>query len=385
MCNDKHSIEKQAAFAAEVSPQMTTHFWDVTGEQNKDQLAVRLTEAAQLLQQGSTIAFPTETVYGLGANARNTEAVEAVFAAKGRPSDNPLIVHIASKEQLDDFTGPINSLSHTLMDKFWPGPLTIIVPLKKDALSEKVSAGLDTVGVRMPDHPVALELIATANCPVAAPSANRSGRPSPTTASHVEEDLTGRIAGIVDGGPTGVGVESTVVQAHDDGTITILRPGGITAEQLSEIASKVQLDPALSVDTSLSETATIAPRSPGMKYTHYAPKGKLSLVQGEPEAVAAYINGALEDAAQSGERTAVLAFSEHLHLYRADAVYSLGSLDCLAEGAHRLYAALRSCDDIGASVLYAEACPRDGLGEAIMNRLLKAAGHRVIHITESIS
>lgn len=381
MCNDKHSIEKQAAFAAEMSSQMTTHFWDVTGEQNKDQLAVRLTEAAQLLQQGSTIAFPTETVYGLGADARNTEAVEAVFAAKGRPSDNPLIVHIASKEQLDDFTGPINTLSHTLMDKFWPGPLTIIVPLKKDSLSEKVSAGLDTVGVRMPDHPVALELIAAANCPVAAPSANRSGRPSPTTASHVAKDLTGRIAGIVDGGPTGVGVESTVVQAHDDGTITILRPGGITVEQLAEVASKVQLDPALSVDTSLSETTTLAPRSPGMKYTHYAPKGKLSLVQGEPEAVAAYINGALEDMAQTGERTAVLAFSEHLHLYRADAVYSLGSLNCLTEGAQRLYAALRSCDDIGATVLYAEACPRDGLGEAIMNRLLKAAGHRVIHIT----
>ncbi|WP_249435838.1 L-threonylcarbamoyladenylate synthase [Paenibacillus sp. Marseille-Q4541] len=337
--------------------------------------------AAQLLQEGSIVAFPTETVYGLGADARNTTAVEAVFAAKGRPSDNPLIVHIADRKQLDAFTEQVNDLSNKLMDTFWPGPLTLILPLKEQTLSEKVTAGLDTVGVRMPDHPVALKLIAAADCPIAAPSANRSGRPSPTTASHVQEDLMGRIAGIVDGGPTGVGVESTVVQAHHDGTVTILRPGGITAEQLGEVAAKVQLDPGLAIDSG-SAASIPAPRSPGMKYTHYAPKGELCVVQGSPNAVSAYVNGALEEAAQRGERTAVLAFSEHLHLYRADAVYSLGSLDRLAEGAHRLYAALRSCDEIGASVLYAEACPRNGLGDAIMNRLLKAAGHRIIHIAE---
>ncbi len=386
MCNEKKVV---------------TRIWDVTSlsrdelelangqslqqsiieEQNDNETMEHLKVAAQLLQEGSIVAFPTETVYGLGADARNTTAVEAVFAAKGRPSDNPLIVHIADRKQLDAFTEQVNDLSNKLMDTFWPGPLTLILPLKEQTLSEKVTAGLDTVGVRMPDHPVALKLIAAADCPIAAPSANRSGRPSPTTASHVQEDLMGRIAGIVDGGPTGVGVESTVVQAHHDGTVTILRPGGITAEQLGEVAAKVQLDPGLAIDSG-SAASIPAPRSPGMKYTHYAPKGELCVVQGSPNAVSAYVNGALEEAAQRGERTAVLAFSEHLHLYRADAVYSLGSLDRLAEGAHRLYAALRSCDEIGASVLYAEACPRNGLGDAIMNRLLKAAGHRIIHIAE---
>lgn len=382
MCNEKNSIENIADVNTEIRPDMVTHIWDVTGDMNKEETMEHLKEAAALLQDGSIVAFPTETVYGLGADARNTAAVESVFAAKGRPSDNPLIVHVASRAQLDGFTEPVNELSSRLMDTFWPGPLTLILPLKQKSLSEKVSAGLDTVGVRMPDHPVALELIAAADCPVAAPSANRSGRPSPTTSSHVREDLMGRIAGIVDGGPTGVGVESTVVEAHDDGTVTILRPGGITAEQLAEVAAEVRLDPGLSVDSVKADASSPAPRSPGMKYTHYAPKGELCVVQGAPDAVAAYVNGALSAAAARGERTAVLAFSEHLHLYRADAVYSLGSLERLAEGAHRLYAALRSCDEIGASVLYAEACPRDGLGDAIMNRLLKAAGHQIIHVTE---
>ena len=382
MCNEKNSIENIADVTTEIRSDILTHIWDVTEDTNKEQTMEHLKEAAALLQDGSIVAFPTETVYGLGADARNTAAVESVFAAKGRPSDNPLIVHVASRAQLDGFTEPVNELSSRLMDTFWPGPLTLILPLKPNSLSEKVSAGLSTVGVRMPDHPVALELIAAADCPVAAPSANRSGRPSPTTASHVREDLMGRIAGIVDGGPTGVGVESTVIEAHDDGTVTILRPGGITAEQLAEVAAEVRLDPGLSIGSVKTDASSLAPRSPGMKYTHYAPKGELRVVQGAPGAVAAYVNGELSTAAARGERTAVLAFSEHLHLYRADAVYSLGSLERLAEGAHRLYAALRSCDEIGASVLYAEACPRDGLGDAIMNRLLKAAGHQLIHVAE---
>ncbi|WP_454193500.1 L-threonylcarbamoyladenylate synthase [Paenibacillus sp. Marseille-Q7038] len=382
MCDEKNVVESTAHSMAEMRPDMVTHIWDVTGDIDKEQTMEHLKEAAALLQDGSIVAFPTETVYGLGADARNTVAVESVFAAKGRPSDNPLIVHVANRAQLGGFTEPVNELSSRLMDTFWPGPLTLILPLKQKSLSEKVSAGLSTVGVRMPDHPVALELIAAADCPIAAPSANRSGRPSPTTASHVREDLMGRIAGIVDGGPTGVGVESTVVEAHDDGTVTILRPGGITAEQLAEVAAEVYLDPGLTVDPIKADASSPAPRSPGMKYTHYAPKGELRVVQGAPDAVAAYVNGALLAATARGERTAVLAFSEHLHLYRADAVYSLGSLERLAEAAHRLYAALRSCDEIGASVLYAEACPRDGLGDAIMNRLLKAAGHQIIHVAE---
>ncbi|MEK4664838.1 L-threonylcarbamoyladenylate synthase, partial [Priestia sp. FSL H7-0729] len=221
-----------------------------------------LQAAAACLRQGQTVAFPTETVYGLGADARSTAAVEAVFVAKGRPSDNPLIVHIAHRDQLDALVTEVNETAEALMAAFWPGPLTLVLPVRKGAVSPRVTAGLDTVAVRMPDHPVALQLIAAAACPVAAPSANRSGRPSPTLASHVREDLDGRIGGIVDGGPTGVGVESTVVQVGDDGTVTILRPGGITAEQLSAVAARVATDPALLAEGSPG-VGSPAPRSPG--------------------------------------------------------------------------------------------------------------------------
>lgn len=367
---------------------METSYWQVSPqnnsvqngwqEQHTIQAMEHLEEAAQLLRDGSIVAFPTETVYGLGADARNTSAVEAVFEAKGRPSDNPLIVHIANREQLVEFVSEINEISEALMNAFWPGPLTIILPLKPGVLSARVTAGLDTVGVRMPDHPVALQLLALANCPVAAPSANRSGRPSPTLAEHVQVDLDGRIAGIVDGGATGVGVESTVVQADVDGTVTILRPGGITAEQLRTVASEVRVDPGLAADHNES---LVAPRSPGMKYTHYAPKGALCIVDGDASKVTDYISSRLHEAKGSGEVTAVLAFSEHIDQYQADGLFSLGSMDRLAEGAHLLYAALRSCDEMGASYILAEACPSTGLGAAIMNRLLKAAGHQIIHVT----
>lgn len=361
----------------QVSPQNSS---DQGGwqEQNTIQAMEHLEEAAKLLRDGSIVAFPTETVYGLGADARNTTAVEAVFEAKGRPSDNPLIVHIANREQLSEFVSEINELSEALMNAYWPGPLTIILPLKPEVLSAQVTAGLDTVGVRMPDHPVALQLLALAGCPVAAPSANRSGRPSPTLAEHVQADLDGRIEGIVDGGATGVGVESTVVQADADGTVTILRPGGITEEQLRTVASEVRMDPGLAAG---NNEGLIAPRSPGMKYTHYAPKGSLCIVDGDASKVKDYIAGRLHKAKEQGEITAVLAFSEHIDQYQADGLFSLGSMERLAEGAHLLYAALRSCDEIGASYILAEACPSEGLGAAIMNRLLKAAGHQIIHVT----
>ncbi|WP_308722725.1 L-threonylcarbamoyladenylate synthase [Paenibacillus polysaccharolyticus] len=339
-----------------------------------------LQAAAACLRQGETVAFPTETVYGLGADARSTEAVEAVFAAKGRPSDNPLIVHIAHRDQLHELVTEVNATAEALMAAFWPGPLTLVLPVRPGAVSPRVTAGLDTVAVRMPDHPVALPLIAAAACPVAAPSANRSGRPSPTLAAHVREDLDGRIGGIVDGGPTGVGVESTVVQAGDDGTVTILRPGGITAEQLSAVAARVATDPALLAEGSGGDSNSPAPRSPGMKYTHYAPAGALCVVEGPPVAVAAWTRAALAEAAQRGERTAVLAFAEHAEQYRADAVFSLGNASELQEAARRLYAALRSCDEQGATYIVAEACSREGLGAAVMNRLLKAAGNQLIQV-----
>ncbi|MDY8022603.1 L-threonylcarbamoyladenylate synthase [Paenibacillus polymyxa] len=353
---------------------------EVWAEQTRIAAEKGICEAAVLLQAGETVAFPTETVYGLGADARSTKAVEAVFAAKGRPSDNPLIVHISDADQLEGLVAEINDTARALMNMFWPGPLTLVLPVVPQALSSRVTAGLDTVGVRMPDHPIALRLIAEAGCPLAAPSANRSGRPSPTLAQHVREDLEGRIGGILDGGPTGVGLESTVVQAGDDGTVTILRPGGVTAEQLAAVARAVVLDPALAA-TPGEDADSPAPRSPGMKYTHYAPRGRLSVVQGPSSVeVTGWIRAALAEASARGERTAVLAFDEHAAGYAGERVYTLGRLDALHEAAQRLYGVLRRCDEDGVTYILAEACPSKGLGDAVMNRLLKAAGHRIIRL-----
>lgn len=385
-----------------------TKYWTI---QQGDEASAAISEAAQILASGGTVAFPTETVYGLGADARNTEAVEQIFAAKGRPSDNPLIVHIAKLEQLDDFVLPYSETAKRLMDRFWPGPLTIVLPVRSDAISPKVTAGLTTVGMRMPDHEVALQLIAASGCPIAAPSANRSGRPSPTLASHVREDLAGRIDGIVDGGPTGVGLESTVIELIGD-RVNVLRPGGITVEQLREVVAEVTLDPALTrttdiapidalmaVDAQLHEINHTAsdhglpalshavdqtspgPRSPGMKYAHYAPRGMMRIVKGgTPEQVSAWIQAELEQAARRGERSGVLAFDEHIGEYHANVVVSCGSLHALEGAAHRLYAALREFDEQEVTFILAEACPEEGMGLAVMNRLVKAAGHRIVQL-----
>lgn len=342
--------------------------------------ALALNEAGAVLAAGGSVAFPTETVYGLGADARNTAAVEQIFAAKGRPSDNPLIVHISNTSQLDELVLGVNDTERRLMQAFWPGPLTLVLPVKPGAVSPRVTAGLDTVAVRMPDHRVALALISAAGCPVAAPSANRSGRPSPTLAGHVFEDLAGAIDGILDGGPAGVGVESTVVQAGQDGTVTVLRPGGVTEEQLAALAASVQRDPALARAGSADSPA---PRSPGMKYTHYAPKGALCIVQGRTaDAVSAKIQAELDAAGARGETTGVLSFDEHIGRYRADVAVSLGSLAAPEEAAHRLYAGLRQFDVEGATFILAESCPDKGLGAAVMNRLLKAAGHHIIFASD---
>ncbi|MDU5141471.1 MAG: L-threonylcarbamoyladenylate synthase [Paenibacillus dendritiformis] len=344
-----------------------------------------IVEAAALLAAGGTVAFPTETVYGLGADARDTQAVERIFAAKGRPSDNPLIVHIADMAMLDELVEPFGGTARRLMERFWPGPLTIVLPVRPGAVSPRVTAGLDTVGVRMPAHDTALALIRTAACPVAAPSANRSGRPSPTRAEHVAEDLDGRIGGIVDGGPTGVGVESTVVELHGD-RIHVLRPGGVTTAMLREIAAEVTIDPAVDPDGALAVPAAredgealAAPRSPGMKYAHYAPQGMLAIVKSaSPEAAARRIQEELDAARERGERTGVLAFTEQAADYRADVVVPLGSVSAPEEAAHRLYEGLRRFDEEGVGFIMAEACSTEGIGLAVMNRLLKAAGHRVI-------
>ncbi|MFS0725812.1 L-threonylcarbamoyladenylate synthase [Paenibacillus sp. 1P07SE] len=383
----------------------------------KDQTSISaesgLQEAAALLRRGFLIAFPTETVYGLGADASNDKAVARIFEAKGRPADNPLIVHIAEREQMAQLTESCSDLEAELMGAFWPGPLTLVLPVRPGALSPLVTAGLDTVAVRMPDHPVALRLIAAAGCPVAAPSANRSGRPSPTRADHVAEDLGGRIDGLVDGGPTGIGLESTVIQVVD-GRIVILRPGGVTAEALSRFAevsrtpdrrapqlpvtgssdgSAPQRPATGSADVTAGglavpqrETASSAavepeaPRSPGMKYAHYAPRGEMQLVQGAAVRMQEYIQSAIDAARARGTVTGVLTYAEHAADYRADVVLAIGSLVELETAAQGLYAALREMDSSGVERIWAEACPAGGIGDALMNRLVKAAGHRVVEV-----
>ncbi|CAM4474000.1 L-threonylcarbamoyladenylate synthase [Paenibacillus endophyticus] len=352
---------------------ITTNVWSV--EQLPDEkLGPELAAAAAQLRDGGLIAFPTETVYGLGADARSSFAVGRIFSAKGRPSDNPLIVHIANRQQLDELVLPYPQLASALMDSFWPGPLTIVLPARPDVLSPLVTAGLASVGIRIPDHRTALALLELAGCPVAAPSANRSGRPSPTLARHVLEDLDGRIDGVVDDGATGVGLESTVVELVGDQMIRILRPGGITLEALRIAA------PHATIDSASLEEPEVAPRSPGMKYTHYAPKGELVLVQGAPDAVTAYIHRQVERAASSGERTGVLAFEERLQGYKADRVLSLGSEAELETAAHRLYAALRAFDEGSVQRIWSESSSEQGIGAALMNRLAKAAGNRVVRV-----
>lgn len=375
----------------------TTSIWHVLPGADDQAAREAIAEAAQLLSGGGVVAFPTETVYGLGADARQTSAVEQVFAAKGRPSDNPLIVHIADESQLEGLVLPASDTERALMQRFWPGPLTIVMPAVPGAVSPRVTAGLDTVAVRMPQHDVALRLIAAANCPVAAPSANRSGRPSPTLAEHVREDLDGRIDGLVDGGPTGVGLESTVVMVEAPGVVRILRPGGITPEQLREVVPTVLLDETLAgldggqapVEVVASHTTSqvhpsqepqTAPRSPGMKYAHYAPRGTLVLVGGDADAVRAYIEREVAEASANGEVTGVLTYEEHRNHFTADEVVSCGSLKQLETAAQGLYAALREFDVRGVERIWAEACPSDGIGLALMNRLAKAAANQIVYV-----
>lgn len=352
-----------------------TQVWNIDIKQPAWQ--EQLQEAARLLASGKQIAFPTETVYGLGADATSDEAVRGIFSAKGRPSDNPLIVHIFDYEQVRQLTSnPNHPLAKRLMEEFWPGPLTIIMPVKTGVLSSYATAGLDTVGLRMPDHPVALELLKQAAVPVAAPSANTSGRPSPTLASHVYQDLQGKIAGIVNGGATGVGLESTVVELIGEHNIHVLRPGGVTVEQLRDCCP----DSFVSVEREYEPEATQAPRSPGMKYTHYAPQGKLTVVKGESAAVVSYIKEQLVNRS-SEYRCGVLCFEEHAAFYQqADLVLSLGSTSQLEQAAARLYDALRQFDDHGIQFIWSEASESLGIGAALMNRLLKAAGYHVVEL-----
>lgn len=322
-------------------------------------------EGVHLLKTGEIVAIPTETVYGLAGDAMNDSAIRKIFEAKGRPSDNPLIVHVASIEQTKLFVDTIPSTAKHLMDAFWPGALTIILPSNGRA-SSLVTAGLNSIGLRMPDHPAALELIRASGLGLAAPSANRSGRPSPTSAKHVADDLAGRIAGIVDGGPTGIGVESTVIDCTGD-VATILRPGGVTKEAIEAVIGPVALD------ASLSDEAA-APRSPGMKYTHYAPTAPLFIVNGGREALVRVI----EERQAAGKRVGALVFDEVPT--PAEVTYSLGT--SMEEAAQRLYDALRRFDETDVEEIYVNEIEQKGVALAVYNRLHKAAGGKVIYPTE---
>lgn len=341
-------------------------------------------EAAAVLAAGGVIAFPTETVYGLGGDARSTEAVERIFAAKGRPSDNPLIVHLANPKEVLSLAERVNEVEEALMQAFWPGPLTLVLPVREGAVSELVTAGLDTVAVRVPAHEIARSLIEQSGCPLAAPSANRSGRPSPTQARHVLEDLTGRIDGVFDGGATGVGVESTVVRVVE-GKVHILRPGGVTQEQLQAAVGHLAevsrpIEQQSSADMPAGIDSTEAPRSPGTKYTHYAPKGEMLLISGDLDKLYAVVQEQADEAARRGQRVAILACSEHVSRYRAEAVLNCGPHHAPDQAAHSIYALLRECDERGLDFIVCEGFPEAGIGAAVMNRLRKAAGGREVRL-----
>ncbi|MGD6816525.1 L-threonylcarbamoyladenylate synthase [Metabacillus sp. 84] len=345
---------------------MDTIHWTVDKNLDSSKLYPQVIQAAELLANNETVAFPTETVYGLGANAGSDEAVEKIYKAKGRPGDNPLIVHVSNHKQAVELVREIPAYAMKIMSMFWPGALTVILPVKEGMLSSRVTAGLSTVAIRMPDHPIALALIEQSGVPIAAPSANLSGKPSPTEAEHVAQDLDGRIAGIVDGGPTGVGVESTVLDCTKQVPV-ILRPGGITKEQLEEVIGPVAMDEALTDQTQ-------APKSPGMKYTHYAPNAPLTIVKGS----LSFLQSLADEAMAEGKKVGILTTEENKQVLHADEIIACGSLASPETIAANLYSVLRRFNqNRELDLIYSEAFPEDGVGQAVMNRLKKAAGHRV--------
>ena len=329
--------------------------------------------AGQILKNGGLVAFPTETVYGLGGDALNPDSSRKIYAAKGRPGDNPLIVHISEFDDIYRIAAKVPESAVRLAEAFWPGPLTMILK-KSDLVPKETTGGLDTVAVRMPSDPIARELIRRGGGYVAAPSANRSGRPSPTIAKYVIEDLDGRIDAVIDGGRGAIGLESTIVDLTIDPP-QILRPGYITDKMLADVLGRIETDAAI-----IDAGSSAAPRAPGMKYRHYAPKGTLVIVEGTSEAVIRYINEESAQAAARGEKTGVIATEQTRNLYRADSVKSAGSRDLEESIARNLYTILREFDDEDVTCIYSECFDTEGFGQAIMNRLLKAAGHRIVHL-----
>lgn len=330
--------------------------------------------ASSILNAGGLVAFPTETVYGLGGDGLNTLAASKIYSAKGRPSDNPLIIHIANIDSCYLLAKNISEPARALMEAFWPGPLTIVLQ-KRGIVPPETTGGLETVALRMPSHPGALELIRRSGIYIAAPSANLSGRPSPTTAQHVLEDMNGRIDMILDGGPVGIGIESTIIDMTSE-LPTILRPGFITKSMLEDIIGPVEIDIAL-----LSSNELIKPKAPGMKYTHYAPKGELTIVDGfDNSFVINKINQLVKAKQEQGQKVAILTTGQNSSFYLCDNIIKLGN-DTKGETiAAKLYSGLRLCDELEIDFIYSEAFNEGELGNAIMNRLVKAAGHRVLNV-----
>ena len=326
-----------------------------------------------ILRGGGLVAFPTETVYGLGGNALDPTASMKIYEAKGRPSDNPLIVHIARMDDLERVAAKIPEQARILADKFWPGPLTMIFP-KADTVPMETTGGLDSVAVRFPSDRIAQELILAAGGFVAAPSANTSGRPSPTTAGHVIEDLGERIDMILDGGQVGIGLESTIVDFTEEIPV-VLRPGYISLEMLRETLGEVRMDKGL-----IAADSGVKPKAPGMKYRHYAPKADLAVVEGEEEAVTQKIRQLAEEAQARGRRVGIIAVSETKDCYPTGIVKCIGSRAEEETIARHLYEVLREFDTAGVDEIYSEAFYTPKMGQAIMNRLLKAAGHKIINV-----
>ncbi|AUJ24061.1 L-threonylcarbamoyladenylate synthase [Virgibacillus dokdonensis] len=344
---------------------MKTKYWNISKMTKREQQE-SIIEASQLLHQGEIVAFPTETVYGLGANATNEQAVQKIFQAKGRPQDNPLIVHVADALQMESLVRYWPAYVDKLLVAYTPGPITFVLP-SNDVCSPAVTAGLDTVGVRIPSHPVAHQLLSACQLPIAAPSANISGRPSPTSARHVWHDLSDKIAGILDGGATGVGLESTVIDCTQDIPV-ILRPGGITKEQIEKVAGAVMVDPGLAVKNENEQ-----PKSPGMKYRHYSPEVPLWIVSGASE----NLQSMIYRLQMEGKRVGVMGKDGTVERLQVEAIIKLGNT--MEQVAANLYGALRTFKLGEVDIILCESFPEQGIGQAVMNRLTKAAS-RIISL-----
>ena len=353
---------------------MITRIMDVSAEPINMEY---ISEASEILRKGGLVAFPTETVYGLGGDAKDKEASRKIYAAKGRPSDNPLIVHIARFSQLQEISKDLPENAKKLADAFWPGPLTMVVN-KNEVIPYETTGGLDTVAVRMPNNPIALALIKESGCMIAAPSANTSGRPSPTKASHVYEDLSGKIDAILDGGAVDIGLESTIVDLTED-VVTILRPGYINMEMLKEVVGEVRIDPGI-VYNDKGTTSGAKPKAPGMRYKHYAPKGDLTIISGDEDKVVAKINELTKKAIDEGSKVGIIATSETADRYSEGQILVIGDRSDEGSIAHNLYDILRKFDELGVDLIYSESFATPNMGQAIMNRLLKAAGQKTLDV-----